>query len=266
MRFTYPRLRAAAFAAFVAVLALTAVGPQPTAAQGPVDSVVATARTKLGHPWVFGAIGPRVFDCSGFVYFVYRKTGNLHSIGGRRMTATGYLAYFRRRGLVSRTNGRVGDLVVWGGGSHIGIYLGNGRAISTLTNGVRIHGIYAVRARFTAFLHTGLSVARPAPATATAADLTVTPASAPATTPAVVPATTPASKPVVAPSSYARFTTAFVRLRSGVGTRSRIIRVLPIRSKLIVLGTAHDSRGRTWLHVRRPTGASGWVAAWYTAA
>lgn len=170
------------------------------------------------------------------------------------MTATGYLAWFRRRGLVSRTNGRVGDLVVWGGGSHIGIYLGNGRAISTLTNGVHIHGIYAVTARFTAFLHTGLSVARPAPAKPTAAAPTVT------------PAPTPATAPVFAPSSYARFTTAFVRLRSGVGTRARIIRVLPIRSKLIVLGTAHDSRGRTWLHVRRPTGASGWVAAWYTAA
>ena len=274
LRFTYPRLRAAAFAAFVAVLALTAVGPQPTAAQGPVDSVVATARTKLGHPWVFGAIGPSVFDCSGFVYFVYRKTGTLHSIGGRRMTATGYLAWFRRRGLVSRTNGKVGDLVVWGGGSHIGIYLGNGRAISTLTNGVRIHGLYAVRARFTAFLHTGLSVARPAPARATAAEPTVTsaptPAPTPTTTPAPTPTTTPATVPVTAPavvpSSYARFTTAFVRLRSGVGMRSRIIRVIPIRSKLIVLGTAHDARGRTWLHVRRPTGASGWVAAWYTAA
>jgi cell wall-associated NlpC family hydrolase len=165
------------------------------------------------------------------------------------MTATGYLAWFRRRGLVSRTNGRVGDLVVWGGGSHIGIYLGNGRAISTLTNGVRIHGIYAVRARFTAFLHTGLSVARPAPAVRTAAE----------------PIVTPANTPAFAPNTQARFTTAYVRLRSGVGTRSRVIRVLPLRSKLIVLGTAHDSLGRTWLHVRRPTGASGWVAAWFTA-
>lgn len=278
LRFRYPRLRAAAFAAFVAVLALTAVGPQPTAAQGPVDSIVATAKTKLGHPWVFGAVGPRVFDCSGFVYFVYRKTGHLPSIGGSRMTATGYLAWFRRRGLVSRTNGKVGDLVVWGGGSHIGIYLGNGRAISTLTNGVHIHGIYAVTARFTAFLHTGLSVVRPVPARATAAAPASTPAttpdatsaptrSAPAPTPdATSPGTTPVTTPVGAPSSTARFTTAFVRLRSGVGTRARVIRVLPFRSKLIVLGTAHDSRGRTWLHVRRPTGASGWVAAWLTAA
>jgi cell wall-associated NlpC family hydrolase len=47
--------------------------------------------------------------------------------------------------------------VVWGYGSHIGIYIGNGKAISTLRNGVRIHGVFAVTARFTAYLHTGLS-------------------------------------------------------------------------------------------------------------
>jgi hypothetical protein len=245
-------LRAAAFAAFIAVLVLSTVGPQPTAAQSPADSVVATAKTKLGDHWVHGAVGPRVFDCSGLVYFVFRKTGHLRLIGGR-MSARGYYAYFRRRGLTSRTNGKIGDLVVWGGGSHIGIYLGNGKAISTLTNGVRIHGVYAVRARFTAFLHTGLSVTRTAPAPGTATD------------PAVTPPVTPPVPPPVAPSTQSRFTTAFVRLRAGVGTRSRIIRVLPVQAKLIVLGTARDSLGRTWLHVRRPTGASGWVAAWFTA-
>jgi cell wall-associated NlpC family hydrolase len=40
---------------------------------------------------------------------------------------------------------------------HVGIYIGDGKAISTLTNGVRVHGIHAVRASFTAFLHTGMS-------------------------------------------------------------------------------------------------------------
>ncbi len=54
-------------------------------------------------------------------------------------------------------NPRVGDLVIWGGGTHVGIYIGNGKAISTLTNGVRIHGVFAVTARFTAYLHTGMS-------------------------------------------------------------------------------------------------------------
>ena len=45
--------------------------------------------------------------------------------------------YFKARGLASRTNPKPGDLVIWGYGSHVGIYIGNGKAISTLMNGVR---------------------------------------------------------------------------------------------------------------------------------
>ena len=50
---------------------------------------------------------------------------------------------------------------MWGGGSHIGIYIGNGKAISTLRSGVRVHGVFAVTARFTAYLHTGMSTKPP---------------------------------------------------------------------------------------------------------
>ena len=64
---------------------------------------------------------------------------------------------FKARGLTSRTHPKIGDLVIWGSGSHVGIYIGNGKAISTLRNGVRIHGVFAVTARFTAYLHTGMS-------------------------------------------------------------------------------------------------------------
>ena len=52
---------------------------------------------------------------------------------------------------------QIGDLVVWGHGSHIGIYIGDGKAISTLRNGVRVHGVFAVTARFTTYIHTGMS-------------------------------------------------------------------------------------------------------------
>ena len=64
---------------------------------------------------------------------------------------------FKARGKASRTNPKVGDLVIWGCGSHVGIYIGNGKAISTLRSGVRVHGVFAVTARFTAYLHTGMS-------------------------------------------------------------------------------------------------------------
>ena len=76
---------------------------------------------------------------------------------GTLRSARSIYLYFRSRGKASRTNPRIGDLVVWGRGSHIGIYVGNGKAISTLRSGVRIHGVLAVTARFTAYLHTGMS-------------------------------------------------------------------------------------------------------------
>ena len=62
----------------------------------------------------------------------------------------------KARHKASRHHPKVGDLVIWGGGTHVGIYIGHGKAISTLTNGVRVHRVHAVTARFTAYLHTGM--------------------------------------------------------------------------------------------------------------
>ena len=68
--------------------------------------------------------------------------------------------FFKARGKTSRTNPKVGDLVIWGAGSHVGIYVGAGKAVSTLRSGVRVHGVFAVTAKFTAYIHLGMS-ARP---------------------------------------------------------------------------------------------------------
>ena len=86
------------------------------------------------------------------------KAGDGKAIGkGKYRSARALYRYFKARGLASRSNPKPGDLVIWGGGTHVGIYIGKGKAISTLTSGVRVHGVHAVRARFTAYLHTGMS-------------------------------------------------------------------------------------------------------------
>jgi cell wall-associated NlpC family hydrolase len=99
-----------------------------------------------------------VFDCIGLVLRSYAQAGVLGKLGGW-YNDNGYtlLRWARARHLVSSTHGQPGDVVVWGGGGHVGIYLGNGMAISALTSGVRVHGIHAVTKRFTAFIHTGLT-------------------------------------------------------------------------------------------------------------
>jgi len=122
------------------------------------QQIIRIARAQLGDPWRYGASGPYVFDCSGLVRYAYRRAGDgavIHSTSLR--SARSLYLYFKARGLASRTNPRIGDLVIWGYGTHVGIYIGYGRAISTLMNGVRIHTVYALTARFTAYLHTGMS-------------------------------------------------------------------------------------------------------------
>ena len=121
------------------------------------DHLVAVARRKIGDRYVYGASGPRRFDCSGLVLFSLRRSHNRHVVRhGLRSAAAIYQSY-RRHHRVSRHHGHRGDLVVWGGGRHIGIYLGHGRAISALTSrGVSVHRIHAMTMPFTGFLHTRL--------------------------------------------------------------------------------------------------------------
>jgi murein DD-endopeptidase len=122
------------------------------------QQIIRIARSKIGDPWRYGASGPHVFDCSGLVRYAYGRAGDAAVIRTTYLrSARSLYLNFKARGLASRTNPRVGDLVIWGSGTHVGIYIGNGKAISTLMNGVRIHGVNAVTARFTAYLHTGMS-------------------------------------------------------------------------------------------------------------
>ena len=121
------------------------------------QQIIRIAKRQLGDPWRHGARGPRAFDCSGLVIYAFKHAGDAKAVGrGRLASARALYRWYKARGLASRHHPRVGDLVIWGGGTHVGIYVGNGKAISTLTNGVRIHRVHAVTARFTAYLHTGM--------------------------------------------------------------------------------------------------------------
>jgi len=148
-------------AALAAAILFSLAPSTPAAADGSTteaQQIIRIAKAQLGDPWRYGASGPYAFDCSGLVRYAYRRAGDgavIHISSLR--SARSLYRYFRARGLASRSNPKVGDLVIWGYGTHVGIYIGNGKAISTLRNGVRIHGLYVLGARFTAFLHTGMS-------------------------------------------------------------------------------------------------------------
>jgi cell wall-associated NlpC family hydrolase len=147
--------------AVLAAAVLFSLAPStPVAASTTTEAaqIIRIARAQLGDPWRYGARGPSAFDCSGLVLYAYRRAGDYRVLRyGALRSARSLYRYFRAHGKASRTNPKPGDLVIWGGGTHVGIYIGNGRAISTLMNGVRIHRVHAVTARFTAYLHTGMS-------------------------------------------------------------------------------------------------------------
>jgi len=198
LRSTNLGARALVSAALGAAILFAAAPTAPTDAAAPGSAaarVVKIARAQLGDPWRYGAKGPRAFDCSGLVIYAYRQAGQARAIGkGRYRSARALYRYFKRRGLASRTNPQVGDLVIWGRGTHVGIYIGGGKAISTLRGGVRIHRVSALRARFTAYLHTGLAQTVPTPAP------TVAPSPSPSTAPSPSPSIAPSASPSAAPS------------------------------------------------------------------
>ena len=152
------------FLAALALMAVTAL-PAPVAANEPVPGtteaqrVIQIASAQLGSRWSFAATGPNVFDCSGLVTFAFREAGLVDRIGGKRRTVAGYYKWFASQGRADKVVGQPGDLIVWGRNKHIGIYLGDGMAVSTLVNphGVKIHPVTGyLGMKVKAYLHVQL--------------------------------------------------------------------------------------------------------------
>lgn len=260
MRVKRTGARALAVALLAVGFLIPALPAPPVAASGGASAVISAAEAKLGDPWVFGAEGPNAFDCAGLVYYAFRVSGNLAAIGGTYRNASALYTYFRARGRASTAGGRPGDLVIFGGGEHVGIYLGNGRVISALLSGVRITSVAAVYPRFTAFLHTGLS------GYAIAATIRPRLTSSRASPPK-------ASRPVATPKADVDLGTAvdpdILLSEANLNLRARPTMMSPI------LGLAHDGAalhvsrsadgpGGTWFLVRTPKGTTGWVSGRWT--
>ena len=150
----------------IAISLLATVAPQATDARATprtseADRVLMYARSHLGARFRMGTEGMRYFDCSGLIYRVFQQAHLLRRIGGTRMLAAQYFRWFKQRGLVSKGNPKPGDLIWWtkkGHIEHIGMYYGDGRAISALINpwGVKRHGVKSIHLRFLAFGHVRL--------------------------------------------------------------------------------------------------------------
>ncbi len=91
--------------------------PAPSAAKG--GSILATARSGIGTPYVYGGTSPSGWDCSGFVQWVYAQHGVNLPRGAGDQAAAGTV--------ISRSEARPGDLVYKPG--HIGSYAGGNQFV-----------------------------------------------------------------------------------------------------------------------------------------
>jgi cell wall-associated NlpC family hydrolase len=150
----------------LAALALVAPAPSSTPAAAPVKPaapaprpnyaarIVRIALAQRGDRYVRGRSGPNAFDCSGLVRYAYRKAGVGRKLGGGN-SARGMLHWARLHKLTGRLHPHVGDIVIYGNGSHAAIYIGNGRVVHALNRrlGIRVTGLHATRTPFTTFIH-----------------------------------------------------------------------------------------------------------------
>jgi cell wall-associated NlpC family hydrolase len=110
-------------------------------------SVTRAAYRYVGSPYVWGAAGPRAFDCSGFVMTVMAQFGVKLPHSSRLQAQMG--------SFVTRGNLQPGDLVFFAtrgaGISHVAIYVGNNSIVhaSTPSTGVIVSSLseryYAAR-------------------------------------------------------------------------------------------------------------------------
>ncbi len=100
------------------------------AASGRAAAAVRYAYSKLGTPYVWGGNGPYGFDCSGLTSAAWRAAGV-------SIPRTSYAQWYGLR-KVSRSSLRPGDIVVFYGGGHVGIYIGGGKVIHAPGRGQRV--------------------------------------------------------------------------------------------------------------------------------
>lgn len=105
--------------------------PGQAMGDGSFSALMAEATRYIGYPYVWGGSSPDTsFDCSGYICWVYTRSGVYHL---SRTTAQGI---YDQCAIVSREEARPGDLVFFTGTyasaeavSHVGIYVGGSRML-----------------------------------------------------------------------------------------------------------------------------------------
>lgn len=96
-------------------------GSGTTKVSGAAGKAVDFALAQIGKPYVWGAVGPSSYDCSGLTSTAWAKAG--HPIP---RTSQGQWQGLTR---VSLSSVRPGDLIIYYDATHVGMYIGNGMIV-----------------------------------------------------------------------------------------------------------------------------------------
>jgi cell wall-associated NlpC family hydrolase len=103
---------------------------------GVVPTGVRAARialSEVGVPYVWGGESPRGFDCSGLVRYAYLRVGVSLPHSSYALAAVGRS--------VARSRIEPGDLLLFDGLGHVGLYVGNGRMVHAPQTGESVEVI-----------------------------------------------------------------------------------------------------------------------------
>jgi cell wall-associated NlpC family hydrolase len=254
-------MRAATVLALALVVAGAGLPAAPTRAAGPSEAAIAAAQGYIGVPYRLGATGPARFDCSGLMFRIFADIGELPRIGGKRMRAVQYYNWFKARGMVttSPSSGKRGDLVYYANTSHIGIYLGNGKVLSAMVPGVKVHGLQSISSRFVAFLKVDWNEGDPV----TGGQGSEKPKKdkkkdkPPENKPAGGDTTT--EQPTNTAGGPRGFASGTMNLRNDADPGARITGWVRRGSTFEILGTGNSPSGALWYEVKLRSGKTGWV-------
>ncbi|SHF62866.1 NlpC/P60 family protein [Jatrophihabitans endophyticus] len=126
--------------------------PAATAAPAANAKVLALAKKQIGKPYVWGATGPKSFDCSGLVMWAYGKYGY--------RTPRVSQDQIKAARLIPASHARAGDLVFYhdsvGDVYHVGVFVKPGLSVAAIdpSEGVDYQRIWDTTATYGSFTHT----------------------------------------------------------------------------------------------------------------
>ena len=109
----------------------SASAPAKPAASSTGQKVVVAVYSKIGAPYAWGATGPSSFVCSGLTSWAYAQAGKQIPRTSQAQASGGTP--------VAISDLQPGDIVAYyGGASHVGIYVGNGKIVDALNSGTPV--------------------------------------------------------------------------------------------------------------------------------